>query len=387
MHLRTVTFVLLLLFPLAACVPTIARTPLPVELVATTQTIGGQQVRFFGDEAPDNWDAVRRKLRVPADAPKQQYYLAISGGGSDGAFGAGLLKGWGEAGTRPTFTVVTGISAGAITAPFAFLGGKYDEQLSTIFTTISAADLVAIDLRGALGRGSIASSEPFRKLISRYATQEMLDDIAREHRKGRTLLIGTTQLDAQRPIIWDIGALSVSNYPGKLQLFRDVLLASAAIPGAFEPVLIKVDGPSGRFDELHVDGGVTNQVFLYPPQIRPQDFDPRPGVRRTLYVIRNGKVAPDYKVTETLPQIVGRTINTLTKQQGIGDLYRLYVTAQRDKISYNLATIPPSFDKQEEENFDPKYMRALYDVGYRLGRNGYDWQKTPPGFDLATERR
>ncbi|EFL88463.1 patatin-like phospholipase family protein [Ahrensia sp. R2A130] len=381
--MRLVTLILLVLFPLAGCVPTIARQPLPIELLGSQQVIGGQQVRYFGDEAPEGWEQIRKTLRAPAGAPKKQYYLAISGGGSDGAFGAGLLKGWGESGTRPEFSLVTGISAGAITAPFAFLGGKYDVQLSRIFTTISAKDLVAIDLKGAFGRGSIASSEPFRKLIAGYADAEMLAAIATEHRKGRKLLIGTTQLDAQRPIIWDIGALAISTYPKKLQLFRDILLASAAIPGAFEPVIIKVDGVNGSFDELHVDGGVTNQVFLYPPQVRPQDFDKRAGVTRTLYVIRNGKVSPEYVVTETFGQILSRTIGTLTKNQGIGDLYRLYATAERDKIDYNLATVPSSFDKVEDEPFDPKYMKALYAVGYLQGLKGYDWQKTPPGLDLA----
>ncbi|HET6222452.1 MAG TPA: patatin-like phospholipase family protein, partial [Dongiaceae bacterium] len=163
-------------------------------------------------------------------------FLAISGGGENGAFGAGLLVGWTAAGTRPVFKGVTGISTGALTAPFAFLGSAYDDKLRQVYTTITGKDVLeSRGIYGALFQDAMADNAPLRKTVAKYFDQPMLDAIAAEHKKGRILLIGTTNLDARRPVIWNIGAIAESGQPGALQLVQDILVASAAIPGAFPP--------------------------------------------------------------------------------------------------------------------------------------------------------
>jgi predicted acylesterase/phospholipase RssA len=309
--------------------------------------------------------------------------LALSGGGSDGAFGAGLLVGWTQRGTRPTFRVVTGISIGSIIAPFAYLGPDYDDELREIFTTLSTDQVAKKNvLAGLLGGSALADVTGMEQLIARYATAEVLAAIAEESRRGRILLIGTTNLDAQRPVIWSISQIALSDYPDKVALFQKIIQASAAIPGAFPPVSIEVEAEGASYTELHVDGGVANQVFAYPPQFSREHIDEVIGhtPRRRLFIIRNGKVTPEYSVTrdELLP-IAGRSISTLIKTQGVGDLYRLYTQAERDKLDFNLAFIPPEFTQVSQEAFDNAYMRALFDLGYELGRSGDPWHKKPPG--------
>jgi len=309
-------------------------------------------------------------------------YLAISGGGADGAFTAGLLNGWTAAGTRPQFKGVTGISTGALIAPFAFLGPEYDSVLREFYTTITTDKvLVKRSLLAAVFDDALADYQPLKKLLAQVTDQRVINGIAAEYAKGRVLLIGTTDLDARRAVIWDIGAIASSGDPRALELIRSIMLASAAIPAAFPPVLIDVEADGKPYQEMHVDGGTATQVFLYPPSVRAKDFAQR---ERCLYIIRNARLDPDWAEVQrrTLP-IAGRAISSLIHTQGIGDLYRLYLQAQRDGIDYNLAFIPPSFKVVSKEVFDRDCMNQLYQVGYDLARGGYPWQKTPPGFEPA----
>ncbi len=311
--------------------------------------------------------------------------LAISGGGDDGAFGAGLLVGWSEAGTRPQFKLVTGVSTGALIAPFAFLGPKYDSELEDAYTKISQKDVFRA--RGFLkGVTSDAFSDtgPLAKMLAREVTQQMLDDIAVEYAKGRLLLIGTSDLDAMQPVIWNVTAIAASRDPHALALFRKILLASASIPGAFPPVMIDVDQGGQRFQEMHVDGGAEAQVFVYPPSIRINEAAAEMGLQRsrTLYVIRNSRVdAEETTVKRSTLPIATRAISELLQSQGVGDLYRIYFLAQRDGLDYNLAYIPSSFAvKRTKGQFDQAYMNALFNYARDLGRAGYAWQKQPPGY-------
>jgi len=312
-------------------------------------------------------------------------FLAISGGGENGAFGAGLLVGWTAAGTRPQFKLVTGISTGALIAPFAFLGSRYDPQLQQVYTTISAKDI--LEHRGyiaALTDDALASTSPLRRTMARYITPAMLDEIAAEYAKGRLLLIGTTDLDQGRPVIWNIGKLAASHRPGVLRLVQDILIASAAIPGAFPPVMIDVEADGRRYQEMHVDGGTSAQVFVYPPSLQLRSLGRAAGIvrERRLYVIRNARLDPNWAETRrsTLP-IVGRAISSLIQTQGVGDLYRIYVAARRDGIDFNLASIPETFTMKLEQPFDPAYMNALFKLGYDVGAHGYAWAKFPPGYN------
>jgi predicted acylesterase/phospholipase RssA len=380
---------LLLAVSASACSSSLSeRVPVPETLAEEVSVSEGDRFRFWGDEVPADLDArisEQRELQLAdqQDPSETWNMLALSGGGSNGAFGAGLLVGWTEHGTRPSFRVVTGISIGSIIAPFAFLGPAYDAQLREIFTTLSTDQVLERDVIGGLfGGAALTDVTGLEELIARHATEQVLSEIADESRRGRFLLIGTTNLDAQRPVIWNISRLALSDYPEKLNLFRKIIQASAAIPGVFPPVSIDVEANGARFTELHVDGGVTTQVFAYPPQLTSERIDALLGFNpnRRLYVVRNGKITPEYVVTnaELLP-ITGRSIDTLIKTQGLGDLYRIYTLARRDGIDYNLAVIPPSFTQVSTEAFDQSYMQALFEIGYEQGRIGYPWNKEPPG--------
>ena len=313
-------------------------------------------------------------------------YLSISGGGGDGAFGAGLLNGWTASGARPKFDVVTGISTGALIAPFAFLGPEYDSVLKHAYTTTSTADIEDTQpIPALLGLSpSLSSNGAFERLIASYFTSEVLTAIAAEYRKGRMLLIGTTNLDAQRAVIWDIGAMAVSGRSDALDLTRRIIMASASIPGVFPPVRIKVNADGKTFDELHVDGGVTRQVFLFPPGYDPRLVDAAIGwkAHRRAFVIRNSMIDAQYEAVDaTILPIAGRSISTLIKTQGVGDLYRIFLVSQRENVDFNLAYIPYTFKEKAKSMFDPVYMQSLYNFAYEQGSRGYHWHKEPPGLE------
>jgi predicted patatin/cPLA2 family phospholipase len=312
-------------------------------------------------------------------------YLAVSGGGDNGAFGAGLMNGWTETGTRPEFKMVTGVSPGALIAPFAFLGPDYDATLREVYTTMTPERVYRARsfIAGALFDDAMADNAPFAQLIEGYANQKMFDAIAREYQRGRLLMIGTTDLDAQRPVIWNIGALAASGHPGALDLFRKILRASAAIPGAFPPMLIDVELDGRKYQEMHVDGGAIAQLFLYPASI---DLS-KSGVRRVrhAYIIRNDPLDPDYSASKrsTLP-IAARAINTMLATSGKNDVLRTYFVSQRDGVDYNLAYIGTDFKAPKPGEFDQVYMNALYQYGYQQAKSGRAWHKAPPGLETPT---
>jgi hypothetical protein len=308
--------------------------------------------------------------------------LAISGGGDAGAFGAGLLNGWSAAGTRPEFKAVTGVSTGALIAPFAFLGPRYDPVLRSVYTEVSQRDIFKPRglLKGFFG-DALADTTPLYRMLERHVDRPLLNAIAAEYAKGRLLLVGTTNLDTLEPVIWNMTAIAASKDPRALTLFRKVLLASAAIPGAFPPVMINVEVDGVHYQEMHVDGGAMAQVFAYPPSIRlPQES----GVERerSLYIIRNARLDADWaSVTRRTLPIALRAVSALMQSQGVGDLHRIFTTTRRDGVDYNLAFIPPTFTTPHAKDFDTKYMRALFQVGYDMAAKGYPWQKSPPGYD------
>jgi len=313
------------------------------------------------------------------------YFLAISGGGDNGAYGAGFLNGWTASGKRPEFKVVTGVSTGALIAPFAFLGPKYDYVLEKVYTQTSQKDIFKKRglIKGALFGDGMADTRPLANVIASYVNQQLLDEIAAEYAKGRELLVATANLDSLDPVVWNMSAIAASKDPRSIQLFRSVLLASASIPGAFPPVMIDVDVGGVRHQEMHVDGGTMAQVFFYPPSLNLA----RSGIQRqrTLYIIRNARLDADWaSVERRTMSIAARAIGSLTRTQGIGDLYRIYATTERDGIDFNLTYIPPTFNTPHLEEFDTNYMKQLYDVGLERAKAGYQWEKFPPGFEGVT---
>ncbi|WP_280290922.1 patatin-like phospholipase family protein [Pseudomonas sp. BN417] len=311
-------------------------------------------------------------------------YLAISGGGDNGAFAVGLLNGWTAAGTRPEFKLVTGISTGALIAPFAFLGPKYDATLKKFYTTLSPKDVIEPRsfIEGVLG-DAMSDNAPLLKLTRESVNEQMLKEIADEYAKGRFLLVATADLDARRAIIWDMGKIATYGGPKALDLFVRIMIASASIPGGFPPMMIDVEVDGKAYQEMHVDGGIMAQVFAYPASIRVNEEAKATGVTRDrrLYVIRNSRLDPDWAdVERKTMSIAGRAVTSLIHSQGIGDLYRIYATAQRDGVDFNLGFIPSSFNAPHKEEFDNEYMRSLYSTGYDMALQGFPWLKVPPGF-------
>jgi predicted acylesterase/phospholipase RssA len=342
-----------------------------------------EDVRQFEEDFVSSWAKERAALGLPPGAPlPPAAYLAISGGGDNGAFGAGLLKGWSQAGTRPTFKLVTGVSTGALIAPFAFLGAEYDDRLKDLYTSISMKDVATERwIFDVVFGDAMADTAPLAELVRKAVTQEVLDRIAAEYAKGRILLIGTTNLDARRSVIWNVTEIAATRRPDALALVHKILLASAAIPGTFPPVMIDVEEDGKRYQEMHVDGGTANQVFVYPAasDLAKLSKENDASRSRTLYVIRNARLDPEWSQVDkrTLP-IALRAITCLIQYQGIGDLYRIYTITKRDHVDFNLAYIPPSFDTPHTRDFDPPYMRSLFDLGHKMALEGVEWSKHPP---------
>ena len=369
---------------LAGCVT--PRHPVPADLVEAA-TVPGYvaDIRFWGDDAESISraaiadEAVESRGRT--DTP-DWFFLSISGGGSNGAFGAGLITGWTAAGTRPEFDIVTGISTGSLAAPFAFLGPDWDDELTSVYTDVSGHDIYRpLGLLGAISAGAIEDNAPLRALVGRHVTDEMVAEIASEHARGRRLLVGTTDLDADRPVVWDIGAIAASDAPKRRELIRDILVASSSIPAIFPPARIAVVADGQRYEELHVDGGIANQAFLFPANFTRSDLDlwTDNARRSTVYVIRNSKVTPEYAaVSARLPAVAMRSVSLLIKTQGIGDLYQMHDTARRVGVDFNAIWIPESFSETEPKPFDRDYMRAVYALGRQMAADGIPWSKRPP---------
>jgi hypothetical protein len=326
-------------------------------------------VRFWGDSAADYARAVPA---VPGP------WLVLSSGGEDGAYGAGVLNGWTQSGKRPDFPVVTGISTGALMGVFAFAGPKYDAVLRKAYTDIVAGDIFEISPTPE----SLVDTWPLKRLIERNVTPEVIADVATEYKRGRRLFVLTTNLDAGRPVVWDMGMIAAKGGEDAVRLFRDVLLASSAIPGPFPPVMIEVEANGRRFLEMHVDGGVNGPMYVAPDSYLFPGSDKRLPMSQ-LYVLLNGKIRPDfYMPARTTSTVLGRSISLALQMGARMDLVLFYGAAQRDGIDFNLAYVDADFNLTERGSFDPEYMKALFERGLDLGRK-VEFGKTLP-FRKAT---
>jgi predicted acylesterase/phospholipase RssA len=345
--------------------------------------------RFQANEN-ERINAVARKVqqrRIKTGAISRPLrFLVISGGGDDGAFGAGLLVGWSERGDRPQFDVVTGVSTGALSAPFAFLGRDHDGPLRRIYSESTAGDIFeSRAIVTVLAKDGVVDSAPLRRMIDGYVDAAMVEELAAAYRAGRLLLILSTNLDQGRPVIWNLGAIAESRHPKARELIVDVLLASASIPAIFPPVMIDVSVDGQTFQEMHVDGGTVAQAFMYPPSFSLRRFANRTSGEEArqpvVYIIRNGRFSrPEANIERHTLEIAKQALATMTTASGVNDAYRMYLIAQRDGVAYNLASIEDDFDVPYKGPFDQGYMRSLFDYGYNKMRGRNVWQKVPPGY-------
>ena len=340
----------------------------------------------FDEEIMLTWTDEDFRSKEPAIFEKPHAYLAISGGADKGAYGAGLLVGWTKNGTRPEFTMVTGVSTGALIAPFAFLGSDYDKQLQDVFTHTSTKDILKErSFSDYITNDGITDSAPLKKLIAHYIDNDFVEAIARESKIGRQLSIGTVNLEAGRAVTWNISAIAMSEHPGKVDLIHSILLASASIPIEFSPVMIPVESNGKIYHEMHVDGGVGSQVFLYPEKMDWKKVIKRYKVtgKPEVYVIRNAFIDPGYQTIEhDLISITGRAIDLLIKNQSIGDIYKIYSLCKRDNLHFNLIYMPSTFKESSNEFFDPIYMTKLFKFAENMAIEGVPWKNKPPGFDV-----
>lgn len=374
---------------LSACAG-LPRLPAVPEALATRAAIPGiPGARFYADEEDAEllrWIGEQQRRAAAAraagrpDSPAD--VLVISGGGEDGAFGAGLLTEWTRQGTRPEFRVVTGVSTGALTAPFAFLGRAYDEALREVYTDIDLSGV--LEWRrwtAAVFDDAVGDSAPLAATIARFLDERMLAEIGAAYEAGRVLLIGTTDLDARRGVVWNIGAIARSGSPDALGLVRRVLLASASVPGAFPPVMFDVEADGRRFQEMHVDGGAVAQLFLFPERVavaqRSRNVTRAP---TRVWLIRNGRLRPQREETpRRTVSVLGAAVSTMTQASGGYDVTRTWLRAQRAGFDFNLAFVGEDFAIPYKTAFDPAYMRALFAYGEARLRTGTAWTSVPPG--------
>ncbi|MDI9239441.1 patatin-like phospholipase family protein [Lysobacter sp. LF1] len=392
---RFVPIVLVGVLCLLSGCATLPRDPVPPQLTGTATipgmtgvraTAGRPSLAMQSDFLQSLQDESATDFPVDANGATRYPYLALSGGGAYGAFGAGFLDGWTATGKRPVFKIVTGVSTGALMAPFAYLGPRYDALLKRIYTTTTRDDIFTplSPIAALLRRDSFAQSAPLERLIERYVDATVLSEVAQAHRNGRRLYMGTVDLDSRRFVVWNMGLIATHGNAQALELFRKVMLASASIPIAFPPVLMEVEAGGQRYDEMHVDGFVGANVFVNVGVFDTSSIYLAAGrayAHDDIFVIHNGQLAPPPGPTErSFRGIAGRVIETSGRSTIVGDLFREYAFAQRNGSGFHWVTIEPSVVLGDPLAFNADEMAKLYAEGERAARAGPVWFTLPPGF-------
>ncbi len=367
----------------------------PLALASEAGPIEIPDARFYPDSDAVKLESLGKRtferemrhlgIKDPTKPLPPSHFIAISGGGDDGAFGAGLMVGWTEKGDRPNFRMVTGVSTGALSAPFVFLGPSYDDALKRVYTKTEASNV--FEKRGpvmaAIAADAMTDTGPLREMISGFVDHRMMSHIAEEYGKGRLLMVMTTNLDQGRAVIWNIGAIAESRHPKARELIIDVLLASASIPAVFPPVMIDVSHGGRQYQEMHVDGGATAQAFLYPSSYKLKEASVRERVKRVrnAYLIRNGRLhRAETEVKRQTLSVATQATSAMIASSGVNDAYRIYLTTKRDGVRFNLAYIEDDFGEPYKGPFDRDYMTKLFEFGYQKGKAGYHWHNVPPGY-------
>ena len=311
--------------------------------------------------------------------------LTLSGGGTRGAFGAGILSGWQKSGAIPEFDIVTGVSTGAVMAPFVFLGGKELDKVEWFYTKSHTDDVYVSSWMNFLGNAYLMDPTPLRKLFEKTFNETFLNRIAAEHTKGRRLYVGTTNLDTGQFTVWDMGAIASSDWVGKYQRFTDIIYASSAMPIFLPPQYMEVKVDNTEYYQMHVDGGIYSHVFMVGLLVNWEEIlelrqDSSDNFDTTLYVIANRKYRNRHMynaVKQTPSSIIASYIDIETDLLFDRSIYRLYTSSVQQNIKFRMASVPEyANDVDDATEFDPYKMTQLFNIGFQYGINGINWQKT-----------
>jgi len=300
--------------------------------------------------------------------------LALSGGGAGGAFGAGAIVGLTDSGKRPEFEIVTGVSTGALIAPFAFLGPEWDDELTEAYTGGMSANIIGRPDIGTMFRAGVFDGASLRSLIDQFVTRELVDAVAKEAADGRMLLVATTNLDSEATVIWDLGAIARRGGEQARKLFVNVLVASSSVPGVFPPVMFDVDAASDTFQEMHVDGGTTVPFFIAPHAafVTGEKLDALKDVN--IYVIINGQLGtlPRATPVSTVP-ITMRGFSVVLMHMARTELALTASFASQHGMKLKFASIPVAMRYGGSLDFETSSMRNLFNFARSCAANDLLW--------------
>ena len=310
--------------------------------------------------------------------------LTLSGGGTRGAFGAGLMYGWDKSGDIPEFDIVTGVSTGAVMATFVFLGGDELERAKDFYTKSHTNDIYTSSWLSFLGSAYVMNPAPLKKLFAKHFNEALLNRVAAEHAKGRRLYIGTTNIDTGQLVVWDMGAIAASNRTDKYQRFADVIYASSAMPIFLPPQYMSVDIDGKQYSQMHVDGGIYSHVFMIGLLVDWEGVlnlnnDANTDFDVTVYTIANRKYRNRYSydpVEQSPGSIISAYVAVETDLLFDRSIYRLYTSCVKNDFKFRMVTVPEGINFVDDgKEFNPEKMTKLFNVGYSFGRNGIDWQE------------
>jgi predicted acylesterase/phospholipase RssA len=367
------------LLALGGCAPGIIKAPLATHAAEesggspeTIRTLGADQ-QFT--ELPLG-SVVQRLRELRPEAPLG--ILALSGGGADGAFGAGALVGLGRSGTLPEFSVVTGVSAGALIAPYAFLGPEWDRELTDAYTGGRAEHLLQPRGLGVIFGSSAYRGSPLEHLVEHYLTDALIHAVAREAASGRLLLVATTNVNTGESVVWDLGSIAMNGSDRAKAIFRDVLVASASVPGLFPPVIIRIREHGALFDEAHVDG-TASAPFLVPAGLAGQPRGDDPASRpTTVYVIVDGRLSEEpLSVQLRFRPILSRSISVGLTHMMRTTLELTATSAELARAHFEYSAIPVAYPNLAPFDFRASTMRSLFQYGYDCAQTGRLWISSP----------
>ncbi len=359
---------------LGGCV-TLPRTPFDAAQQAVAAPAGFNHVRYAQDD-PALAEMLGRTLK-PDDHGVVDT-LAISGGGANGAYAAGVIYGWTKTGQRPHFQLVTGVSAGALAAPFAYLGPSWDELLRATYFSPSINKLMQSRGFLRLFTPGLYRKAPLESLVRSYVTESLLTAVAAEQAKGRRLLVATTDLDTEQLVVWDMGAIASRGGPAARALFAQVLIASATVPGVFEPTMIKVQGQGRAFEEMHVDGSADSAFFAIPQAVFLGLRTAATHSDHRLFILVNGQLNSPFAVTPraTIP-VLRRTVDAASKASLRSALLATLQFCQRQGCRLNVSAVPVS-EKDDPLDFSAAHLQSLFAAGQRAAETGTAWQTVAP---------